>query len=103
MIRAVRAERYRYIHVYSHNGGIAHLDTVDGEGMANADLIAAAPDNYECNIELAAIVRELCAAYNHPLPQASLDRSDSAIAKARGENESKSVFPYKNGRYFLEW
>jgi len=41
--------------------------------------------NYECNIELAAIVRELCAAYNHPLPQASLDRSDSAIAKARGE------------------
>jgi len=54
-------------------------------GEANANLIAAAPDNYECNIELAAIVRELCAAYNHPLPQASLDRSDSAIAKARGE------------------
>jgi hypothetical protein len=54
-------------------------------GEANANLIAAAPDNYECNIELAAIVRELCAAYNHPLPQASLDRSDSAIAKARGD------------------
>ena len=52
---------------------------------ANANLIAAAPDNYECNIELAAIVRELCAMYNHPLPQASLDRSDAALAKARGE------------------
>jgi hypothetical protein len=51
---------------------------------ANARLIAAAPENYACNVELAKIVRELCAAYNHPLPQASLDRSDAAIAKAEG-------------------
>ena len=53
--------------------------------MSEWQPIETAPDNYECNIELAAIVRELCAVYNHPLPQASLDRSDAAIAKARGE------------------
>ena len=40
----IRAERYRFIHVYANGGGIAHLDTVDGEGAANARLIAAAPD-----------------------------------------------------------
>jgi len=40
----IRAERYKFIHVYSPNGGIAHLDTIDGEGAANARLIAAAPD-----------------------------------------------------------
>lgn len=31
--------------------------------------------------ELDAIVRELCAAYKHPLPEASLDRSEAALAK----------------------
>lgn len=40
----IRAERYRFIHVYATGGGICHLDTVDGEGAANARLIAAAPD-----------------------------------------------------------
>ena len=35
--------------------------------------------------ELAKIVRELCTAYGHPLPAASLDRSDAAIAKATKE------------------
>ena len=39
----IRAERYRFIHVYASGGGIAHLDTIDGEGAANARLIAAAP------------------------------------------------------------
>ena len=39
----IRAERYRFIHVYSVLGGIAHLDTIDSEGVANARLIAAAP------------------------------------------------------------
>jgi len=59
--------------------------TLRAEEMhANARLIAAAPENYACNVELAKIVRELCAAYNHPLPKASLDRSDAAIAKAEG-------------------
>ena len=52
---------------------------------ANAKLIAAAPENYACNKELAKIVRELCTAYGHPLPAASLDRSDAAIAKATGD------------------
>lgn len=40
----IRAERYRFIHVYATGGGICHLDTVDGEGAANARLIASAPD-----------------------------------------------------------
>jgi len=52
--------------------------------IEDARLIAAAPENYACNKELAKIVRELCTAYGHPLPVASLDRSDAAIAKATG-------------------
>jgi len=55
------------------------------EFEANARLIAAAPENYAWNKELAKIVRELCTAYGHPLPAASLDRSDAAIAKATGD------------------
>jgi hypothetical protein len=68
----------------SHNseyGATAIIATSD----ANASLIVAAPENYESNKELAKIVRELCAAYNHPLPDAALSRSDKAIAKAEGE------------------
>lgn len=53
--------------------------------IEDAYLIAAAPENYESNKELAAIVRELCGAYGHPLPKASLNRSDAAIAKAEGK------------------
>ena len=56
----------------------------DEQCDANARLIAAAPENFECNQELAAIVRELCGAYGIPLPAASLARSDAAIAKATG-------------------
>ena len=85
-------------HLKVDGSGIMRIKTAGGTSlMSNSNygyppayeadwhLIAAAPDNYECNIELAAIVRELCAVYNHPLPQASLDRSDAAIAKARGD------------------
>ena len=55
---------------------------------ANARLIAAAPENLQSNSELATIVRELCAAYGHPLPDAALARSDAAIAKATGRTDS---------------
>ena len=55
------------------------------QARANAHLIAAAPDNYESNVELNAIVRELCLYYGHPYPQEALGRSDAAIAKTRGE------------------
>ena len=41
---SIIAERYRYIRVVSTAGGIAHLDCTDAEGMANARLIAAAPE-----------------------------------------------------------
>ena len=68
---------------YSDNG--TDTEELQGELLANARLIAAAPDNFECNKELSAIVRELCTAYGHPLPEASLARSDAAIAKAIGE------------------
>ena len=55
---------------------------------ANARLIAASPENFQSNLELAAIVRELCAAYGHPLPEDALARSDAAIAKATGRADS---------------
>ena len=51
----IRAERYRYIHVSAPLGGIAHLDTIDGEGMANARLIAAAPDLLAAAIKVSAL------------------------------------------------
>ena len=41
------------------------------------------PENLQSNSELATIVRELCAAYGHPLPDAALARSDAAIAAAK--------------------
>ncbi len=72
---------------------VANVPTPTYEGVherevqqtrCNAHLIAASPDSHGCNVELAAIVRELCAAYGHPLPSASLERSDAAIAKATG-------------------
>lgn len=56
----------------------------DEQAIANARLIAAAPENLQSNSELATIVRELCAAYEHPLPEDALARSDAAIAKATG-------------------
>lgn len=52
------------------------------EQKSNFALIEAAPELLESNKELAEIVRELCAKYNHPLPEGSLERSDKAIAKA---------------------
>ena len=56
--------------------------------QANANLIAAAPENLQSNSELATIVRELCAAYGHPLPDAAIARSEAAIAKATGGADS---------------
>ena len=64
-----------------HNHWAGNYITVD---KADARLIAAAPENFECNQELAAIVRELCGAYGIPLPESTLARSDAAIAKATG-------------------
>jgi len=58
------------------------------EREANARLIAAAPENLQSNSELATIVRELCAAHEHPLPEDALARSDAAIAKATGCEDS---------------
>jgi len=60
----------------------------DEQAIANARLIAAAPENLQSNSELATIVRELCAAYEHPLPEDALARSDAAIAKATGHADS---------------
>lgn len=71
--------------IYPTTGG----ETVGAEERkANARLIAAAPENLQSNYELAMIVRELCAAYGHPLPEAAIARSDAAIAKATGGADS---------------
>lgn len=63
---------------------LASISTRRDEHKANARLIAAAPENYACNKELAAIVRALCEALHIPLPKETLSRSDKAIAKAEG-------------------
>ena len=68
-----------------HNSGFYASDE---QAIANARLIAAAPENLQSNSELATIARELCAAYEHPLPEDALARSDAAIAKATGHADS---------------
>lgn len=73
----IRAERYRFIHVTASGGGIAHLDTIDGEGMANARLIAAAPDLLEA-------LTDLLSAHHHSKGDEWVDAAYAAIAKAQG-------------------
>ena len=80
----ISAERYRYIHVYAHGGGIAHLDTVDGEGMANANLIAAAPDLLEVLEELLSMCQRQ-EDFHDDDDGCMFERASAAIAKARGE------------------
>ena len=80
----ISAERYRYIHVYAHGGGIAHLDTVDGEGMANANLIAAAPDLLEALEELLSMCQRQ-EDFHDDDDGCMFERASAAIAKARGE------------------
>ena len=74
--------------ISGHGKSYFHAEIVAGDSVeqcdADARLIAAAPENFECNQELAAIVRELCGAYGIPLPESTLARSDAAIAKATG-------------------
>jgi hypothetical protein len=59
-------------------------DITQDVAFANAHMMAAAKLSHDANVELAAIVRELCATFKVPLPQASLDRSDAAAGKATG-------------------
>jgi len=80
----ISAERYRYIRVYAHNGGIAHLDTVDGEGMANARLIAAAPDLLEALEELLSMCQRQ-EDFHDDGDGCMFERASAAIAKARRE------------------
>lgn len=51
----------------------------------DALLYAAGPESHACNVELAAIVREMCRALRIPEPADALARSDAAIAKATGD------------------
>lgn len=78
----IRAERYRFIHVYAHVGGIAHLDTIDAEGAANARLIAAAPDMLEALKEAAHFIEKENFAIGW-----NLDRLREVIAKAERIDE----------------
>ncbi|MCZ8254507.1 MAG: hypothetical protein O9327_02345 [Polaromonas sp.] len=59
-------------------------DIDQDEALANANMLAAAKVSHESNVELAAIVREMCAAHKIPLPEAALDRSRLAAAQATG-------------------
>lgn len=68
----------------SYIGDRQEYSNMNKKAIADEVLRAAAPELLESNKELAAIVRELCETYNHPLPEASLDRSNKAIAKAEG-------------------
>lgn len=75
----IRAERHRFIHIYSSGGGIAHLDTIDEEGAANARLIAAAPDLLAVAL---AVLEHACI----EMPQALIAAAEMAVAKATGDN-----------------
>ena len=67
-------------------GVIADMRLVDGVyNPFDACLIAAAPELYESNQELARHVVELCAVMGVPVPADSLERHRAASAKARGE------------------
>lgn len=59
-------------------------DITQEVALANAHMLAAAKVSHESNVELAAIVRELCAKHMIPLPEEALDRSRLAAAKATG-------------------
>ena len=52
---------------------------------ANAKLIAAAPELYECLIEAYAQVKDMCTVLKIPFPKASFERYEAALAKATGE------------------
>lgn len=51
---------------------------------ATARLLEAAPELLKALIESRKRIIELCSAYSNPLPVASLERIDAAIAKATG-------------------
>ena len=53
-------------------------------GLDRARLLEAAPDLLKALIESRKRIIELCSAYSNPLPLASLERIDAAIAKATG-------------------
>lgn len=58
----------------------------DGKlGKANAALIAAAPELYAALDEAETRIIELCGAYSHPLPLATMTRIRDVLKKARGE------------------
>lgn len=57
----------------------------------DARLMAAAPESHASNVELAAIVREMCRALRVPEPADALARSDAAIAKATGEHPKEQA------------
>ena len=62
---------------------VTPIDVPAGENRANIDLIRAAPDLLDSNINLASYVRSL-GHLDDPTVRALLDMGDEAIAKARG-------------------
>lgn len=85
--------------IYAYNGVDQHHDTPicsvygmyqhcdvneqkDNEGLANARLIAAAPELLEALKIMHQHVLELCLTHGMPLPEASIEKSSTAIRKA---------------------
>jgi len=53
--------------------------------IANAHLIAAAPEMYESLIIAIGSIKEICDVREIPLPNSVIRRSEAALAKARGK------------------
>ena len=58
---------------------------VFNEGKANAHLISAAPDMFECLLIAVGSIKEICHVRGVTLPNSTIKRCEKALAKARGE------------------
>ena len=70
---------YRICRVYNEAGEDSSME-------ANAHLIAASPLMFEALEEARSQIIEVCQSTGTPLPEASIERYDTALQQARGES-----------------